>query len=245
MVVKELSYSAAFNSVSEFAQNLYFFTTPHLDDFGKIEGNPVTLKARVIPLSSRSPEDVKSAIKELVKAGVIDWYEVTGKMIIKYLTFEEDQTGLNKRTDSKYPDNPNDSENISEVQRSSYLTEGNRKEVNKSESNRTERKYEGEPNYIADKDSHNAKREFAIIYPDKFDPSNSTEFAAKEVWRRLEPNKPQAFMPTYLSAVKKGLPEGLFYQFASEIEQDPNIDNPGKVFNSKVKTWIDAQKSRS
>jgi len=96
---------------------------------------------------------------------------------------------------------------------------------------------------VADKDLHTIKREFRVIYPDQFEPSNSIELAAKEVWERLESNKPQAFMSTYLTAARKGLPEGLFYQFASEIEQDPNIKNSGAVFNKKVEDYL-AQKSR-
>lgn len=233
MVVKELSYSESFNSISEFAQNLYFFTTPHLDDFGKLDGNPVTIKARVIPLSKRSVKEVENAIRELMSVGFVDWYKVDGQKIIKYLSFEEDQTGLNKRTNSKYPDNPSNSENIQEVQRSSNPTEANRSEPNSTELNKSEG--------VANNKNGEITKKFKIIYPDQFDPSNDVELAAKETWKKLEPNKPQSFFPTYLAAAGKGLPENMFYQFVSEIRQSSNVRNPGKVFNKKVKDYLARQ----
>lgn len=263
MIAKELSYSESFNSVSEFAQLLYLIITPHLDDFGKIEGNPNMLRARVIPLSKRSPRYFEAAIKELYDAGLIDWYEVNSKKVIRYLNFEEDQTGLDKRTKSKYPDNPNNSKNFTEVLISSSPTEPNRTYKNLTELNKSEPKKikkvadiniapykrsigrdggsypdsEEVPNTDEDSSSNSHRG----ISPKTFDPQSNEELQALETWKRLEPDNLFAFYPTYLSAVKKGLPAHKFGEFASEIEQDPSIKNRGSVFNKKVSDYIESQ----
>lgn len=263
MIAKDLSYSESFNSVSEFAQLLYLIITPHLDDFGKIEGSPNMLRARVIPLSKRSPRFFETAIKELCDVGLIDWYEVAGKKVIKYLTFDEDQTGLDKRTKSKYPDNPNNSKNFTEVLISSSPTEPNRTYKNQTELNKSEPKgiekvadihiasHKGsigrdegsypnsEETLNTDKGSSNSSHRG--ISPKTFDPQSNEELQALETWKRLEPDNLFAFYPTYLSAVKKGLPAHKFGEFASEIEQDSTIRNRGSMFNKKVSDYLESK----
>lgn len=80
------------------------------------------------------------------------------------------------------------------------------------------------------------------IDPDEFVPSDSGEYLAHETWKRLEPNNKKSFSTTYLHAYKRNLPEGLFGQFASEIEQDPSIKNKGAVFNRKVQEYFNKRK---
>lgn len=76
-----------------------------------------------------------------------------------------------------------------------------------------------------------------MINPHTFSPKNEAEFALKEAWNRIEPNKPESF-PFYLFAYKRGLPAQMFFQFASEIEQDPKIKNWGAVFVTKVMDYL-------
>jgi len=224
-IVKKLSYSDEFNSLSEFAQVLYLLTTPHLDDFGKIDGNPRVLKAMVLPLNERNPEDFEKAVNEMLEVGLVDCYTVDGKRVIKYLTFEEDQTGLNKRTKSSYPDNPGTSQIFQEVQRSSTATEEKRNEDNQTEVNKSEG--------IADK-----KITYKAEDPNKFEPKNAEQSAAKEIWESLEPDNDRAFYTTYLYAAIKGVPASEMYRFSSEIRQDTSIKNKGAVFTEKVKEYM-------
>lgn len=238
MIPKWLSVSPEFNSVSEFAQLLYLMAQPYSDDFGKEDGEPAVVKALVLPMNKRPVEDFESALKELHNAGMIRWYVIVNQKIIFIPTFEDDQTGLNKRTKSKYPDEPN--KNFQEIPRNSQPIE-----QNLSEPIRTEPKLikANEPNTVADKyvsgssqpDNTNTIR---IVNPKTFVPRNAEETAAKDAWMKLEPLNPYAFVTTYLDAAKKGLPADMFYRFVSEIQQSKAI-RPGAVFNSKVKTYFE------
>ncbi|MEN9407086.1 MAG: hypothetical protein RLZZ455_302, partial [Candidatus Parcubacteria bacterium] len=75
------------------------------------------------------------------------------------------------------------------------------------------------------------------VDPKTFEPTNSLEAEALRTWERLEPDRPQSFRPTYLRAVSWGLPEALFGQYASEIEQDPNVGKRGAIFLSRAIKW--------
>jgi len=79
--------------------------------------------------------------------------------------------------------------------------------------------------------------DYKIVNPKNFSPSNEDEYSALEAWKRVEPNNPASFN-FYLKAVKRGFPSSLFFQFASEIEQDPSIENKGRVLNAKVTEYM-------
>lgn len=76
-----------------------------------------------------------------------------------------------------------------------------------------------------------------MINPHTFSPKNEAEFALQEAWNRIEPSKPESF-GFYVFAYRRGLPAYMFFQFASEIEQDPKIKNPGAVFVTKVIDYL-------
>lgn len=75
------------------------------------------------------------------------------------------------------------------------------------------------------------------VDPLTFTPTNNLEAEALRAWKKLEPDRPQSFRPTYLRAVSWGLPEGLFGQFASEVAQDPNARKRGALFLHRVIKW--------
>jgi hypothetical protein len=87
----------------------------------------------------------------------------------------------------------------------------------------------------------NGKKDFMERTPKFFSPKNSEENAAIVVWNQLESHKPQSF-PTYLTFARKGLPPHIFFQFASEVKQDPNIRNKGAVFYEKATHWLEVSK---
>lgn len=76
-----------------------------------------------------------------------------------------------------------------------------------------------------------------MINPHTFSPRNEIEFVLQEAWNRIEPSKPKSF-GFYVFAYKRGLPAHMFFQFASEIEQDTKIKNPGAVFVTKVLDYL-------
>lgn len=234
MVPKSLSVSKSFNSLGEFAQVLYLMITPHLDDFGKLDGDPEVIKALVLPMSSKPVKDFELALSELAEVHLIDLYEVNDQKIIKQISFEDDQTGLNKRTRSKYPNKDGSSENFQEFPRTTIAKEENRTELNGTEFNKSEDKGVGNiPDAL--------NKKFELANPKTFKPNSDGELASVDIWRQLEPNNPMAFGTTYLRAFRLGVPVNVMRAFASEIRQS-NAQKPGAVFNTKVKDYLNLKK---
>lgn len=111
MISKSISISEKVNSLSLFGRLLYTWMIPHADDFGRLPGSPTKIKALVIPMFEETVKDVESALKDMSACGLILWYTVNGDKYIQINNFEEHQTGLHKRTASKYPD-PKQAEEI-------------------------------------------------------------------------------------------------------------------------------------
>jgi len=243
MLSKSISYSVQANTLGEFAQLLFSWIIPHLDDFGRISGDPHVIKAMVMPMSKRPVEDFEAAIQEMSGCKLIDRYTADNQQVIIYLGFERHQTGLDKRTKSKLPNKdgsymPDLPKKSRKIQRNSYPTEQNRTENNRTEPNLTQPNLTAnitESSDVADKSSYKNNEDLPDPKGFAVD-ENSTE--AWEAWMRLEPDNKRAFFTTYYSAYKKGLPTQMFGIFASEIEQDKTIINPGAIFNSKVKNYF-------
>jgi len=108
--------------VSELACLCYTWAIPHADDWGTIKGSPRVFMATVIPLRKVSPEDVVSALDELVGVGLLVLYEAKGETFLHYPTWEEHQTNLSKRTEKNRHPLPGEGtvfSNFSELQRNS------------------------------------------------------------------------------------------------------------------------------
>lgn len=110
MISKVLSTSKKFaaagrSSLGEFAQLLYALLLPHADDFGRQEGDPFTVKHKVLPTSPRPETEFSAALKHLAECGLIDWYDSTHGQVIEITAFEQHQVGLHKRTESRFPGN--------------------------------------------------------------------------------------------------------------------------------------------
>lgn len=224
MIDRRIVYSKQVNQLSDdFTRLVFTWIIPFLDDFGKIEGDPYYIYSMIMSrIPTASEERVAKALEELDKCRLINWYEIDGSKYIEYPNFDRYQTGLTKRTSSKFPENPANSQKVSEIHGNSPRTEHNLTEVNSTEAKVTEVK------------------DFAnSIDPTTFIPNNSGESAAYEAWKRLEPDNSLAFHTTYMWALNKGLPESLFFEYTSEISQDKNIKNKGAVFLKKVKDYFE------
>lgn len=136
---KSISVSEQANSLSDFAALLFTWCIPHLDDFGRMSGSPAVVKAMVIPMRKQTAQEVAQALQEMVDAGLIYWYEWKGEKIIQFIKFEQHQTGLNKRTRSKYP-SYEEVMKFQEIHGNSSLTEEKRTEQKRKEENRNEQK---------------------------------------------------------------------------------------------------------
>jgi len=152
MISKSISVSERVNSMSLFARLLFTWMIPHTDDFGRMTGSPMKVKALVVPMADETKDDVENALREMVEQDLIYWYSVDGKQYIQIKNFDKHQTGLHKRTKSQYPapeegtpvlPTPPDSRNFRELPGNSGKApeiplEQNRTEQNGTEQNSTE-----------------------------------------------------------------------------------------------------------
>jgi len=121
MISKSLSTSVCFArlfevcpDLAEFAQSLYPLLVSHADDFGREQGDVLTVKYRIHPRSPRSEQEFERAIHALHDVGLIVWYEAKGRRCYQVVKFDDHQTGLHKRTKSAFPAVPGNSGNFPE-----------------------------------------------------------------------------------------------------------------------------------
>lgn len=106
MLSKVISVSKKVNlGVSDhFSRLLYTWLIPHTDDFGRMTGCPHKISALVIPMLDEDHNDVKRSLEKLHDAKLILWYEINGEPYLQIENFDKHQSGLHKRTKSKFPD---------------------------------------------------------------------------------------------------------------------------------------------
>jgi hypothetical protein len=120
------------SDLAEFAQLLFVLLVVNCDDFGRTEADPFTVKLKVFPGSPRTEEEFETALQTLAQVGLIQLYN--GEEGDRYLAiekFEEHQTGLHKRTQSRFPIPPL-SGKFREIPGSEKLSEENKGELGNS-----------------------------------------------------------------------------------------------------------------
>lgn len=116
MISKSISISERVNSLPEYFDMLLFtWMIPHSDDFGRLMGESTKIKALVIPLLPKSVREVTETLQRLHDSGLIVWYTVNSGKFIQIVNFEGHQTGLHKRTKSRFPEVPGSSRNVPEI----------------------------------------------------------------------------------------------------------------------------------
>ncbi|MGK5512267.1 DnaD domain-containing protein [Brevibacillus formosus] len=129
MISKSISVSERVNGLSDtFHMLLFTWMVPHADDFGRLFGSPMKIKALVVPMLDKTIKDVEEALSSLHREGLIQWYEIGGDQFIQIDKFDRHQTGLHKRTKSKFPEPPGNSGNFPEIPFEEKRTEENRTE---------------------------------------------------------------------------------------------------------------------
>lgn len=120
MISNSLSTSEKFARVGEtplgeFCHALYPLVVAHSDDFGRLQGDAFTVKAKCYPASFRTLAEFERAVQALHEVELVVWYVVDGKRYLQIVDFERHQTGLHKRTRSRYPRVPESSELFPEI----------------------------------------------------------------------------------------------------------------------------------
>ena len=113
MISKSLGASKRFMALhehagplAEFAAALFCLVISNCDDFGRCEADAASIRWRCWPSSPRTEREFAMALEALHNAGLICWYQVEGNHILEVTRFSEHQSGLHKRTRSKFPDAP-------------------------------------------------------------------------------------------------------------------------------------------
>lgn len=236
MIHTKISRSLQVNQLSDFAKLVFTWTIPHLDDFGKIDGDPQILKATIMPLRDSSyVEKVEVAIQEMIKADLIIRYEVDAKKIIAFPKFDLHQSGgLGNRTESDYPDPLEENyRKLLEISRNYADLLAKRKQEKRKRNTKQDkgRDYERSDKSVA----------LSSISPHNFTPSNESEEWALKAWEVFEPNKPWTFENTYLEAARKGLPIEKFEDFIRDYQEhyyEGEVDRPGGLFNQWVHLYF-------
>lgn len=140
MISKSLSTSEKFASLyqvagdlAEFCQALYPLILTHSDDFGRLQGDPFTVKHMCFPASPRSVEQFSLALAHLHQVGLIQRYDVAAKRYIQIENFDPHQQGLHKRTKSVFPEFPGDSGKVRQFPAQEKRTEGKGSEEKRTE----------------------------------------------------------------------------------------------------------------
>lgn len=101
--------------LAEFCQTLFPLIVVHADDFGRLQGDPFTVKHQVLPISPRKLPEFQAALEAMHDVGLIAWYEVDGRNYVQVHNFDQHQANLHKRTKSKFPEPPNVSRKFREI----------------------------------------------------------------------------------------------------------------------------------
>ena len=138
MISKSLSTSRKYGKLyqeplGEFCQALYPLLVAHADDFGRLEGDPYTIKHAVVPASPRNVSEVDQALALLESVGLI----ARSQEVLQVIDFDRHQVGLHKRTESRLP------EVSGKVREILIRTEGKGTELNRTEGKGTEGKING------------------------------------------------------------------------------------------------------
>lgn len=123
----QISVSEQVNDLSIHSALLFTWMITHADDFGRMYGSARKIKALVVPMrDDLTIKKVEECLNEIVKANLIQRYEIEGNFYIQFPSWEEHQSGLHKRTKSRFPEL--NEEYFQEIPGNSGLTEQNRTE---------------------------------------------------------------------------------------------------------------------
>jgi len=127
-------------TVGLFAQALYPLLVANSDDFGRQQGDAFTVKHAVWSTAPDDESVFEAALVAMHSVGLIQRYEVGGRMYLQVIDFDEHQLGLHKRTSSNFPEIPGNSRSRARAEPNLREEEQNRTEPNPTEENGTEPK---------------------------------------------------------------------------------------------------------
>ena len=105
MVYTNLWQNVEFSKLSKEARLLYIGTITLADDDGRLKGNSVLLRSQVFPLDEGiTSQHVRTWLNEIVKIGLVTFYQSNGEYFIQHPKWEKYQTiRADRKKDSDLP----------------------------------------------------------------------------------------------------------------------------------------------
>lgn len=104
IIQESICSSDTINGLTPEAEITFYRLLVCVDDYGRIDGRPAMLKAKLYPLRTKmSEEDVFGYMSELEDAGLIWSYHVGDRLYYQVTTWEEHQRVRNKRSKCPAP----------------------------------------------------------------------------------------------------------------------------------------------
>jgi len=244
MLHAKISVSLQVNKLPEPAQLLFTWMISHADDEGRLKGDAESVRALVVPMKHWSLKRMESYLDAIKREGLIYRWQEKNEWFIEFVKWTDHQYIQKDRfkasTLPEYDKEIVDTLDTVRIQTGSTSSPQAKVNEVKERERKTSESNLNEPSQTKDNAQDtkpNKGKEWAN--PKTFEASTEGEVAALEAWNQLEHFNPMAFQVTYLTALHKGLSPDKFYQFVSEIKQDPTIQNAGAVFNQKVKDYLE------
>jgi hypothetical protein len=217
-ISRSLGTSRKFGRLNEaddgmFAQALYPLLVVNSDDFGRQSGDAYTVKYAVWPTAARDEAAFEHALQALEHVGLVRRYVAEGETVLQIVDFDAHQTGLRKRTKSRFPDCP-EVPDVSGNFRESPAASGNRPEIPPEEKRREQK---GREQQRARKETHEER----TVQEPRFDrfwevyPRQEARASAFAQWCELGPDEAFAAQIAHAagqyaasSGVQRSLTEG-------------------------------------
>jgi hypothetical protein len=103
---KRAALHQAVPDLAEFCQQLYPLLVVHADDFGRLSGDPFTVKHAIDPTSPRPEADFDRGLNALHGVGLLVRYVADDRSVIQIWNFDQHQSNIHKRTKSSFPEPP-------------------------------------------------------------------------------------------------------------------------------------------
>lgn len=101
-ILKEsICTSDSVDELSWFEEVVFYRLIVNCDDYGRMDGRPKLLRARLFPLKSVTDKQISDAVQSLRTAGIVDLYYVDGRPFLQLRTWDKHQRVRAKQ--SKYP----------------------------------------------------------------------------------------------------------------------------------------------
>lgn len=227
MLYAKISVSQDVNSLSIEERLLFTWLIAHGDDEGRLEGDPLYIRNKVVPYMNWSPKKIEKYLNNIKNRGLIHYWQINNRWVIEFVKWELHQSLRKDRIESSQlpsfaPNSDNQMATTRQPIDNHIPAERNISESNSNEVNKSEYKEE-----VADKNTYKENADETQA------PSHARNWsAARDLHKRIEPTNYKA-LAVYLKLAQQ-IDHHLLFQWASEIEQDNTIRNRGAVFMSKV-----------